>query len=66
MTIFCTPHRGDDLRHVQTFLTPDERAAALIECKRLKAIEQLGTKWLLAKDYDGHYKPELMKKVAAQ
>jgi len=48
-----------DLRHVDTALKPDERLAAINESKRLQAIRALGNRWLLAKDYDGHYQPEL-------
>jgi hypothetical protein len=54
-----------DLRHVQTALSPDERLAAINESKRLHAIKALGSRWLLAKDYSGHYQPELSPKVAA-
>jgi hypothetical protein len=52
-----------DLRHVQTALSPDERLSAINESKRLQAIKALGSRWLLALDYDGHYRPELMPKA---
>jgi hypothetical protein len=48
-----------DLRHVETGLTAEQRLAALNESKAMKAIKALGNRWLLAKDYDGHYQPEL-------
>lgn len=48
-----------DLRHVETGLTAEQRLAALNESKAMKAIKTLGNRWLLAKDYDGHYQPEL-------
>lgn len=54
-----------DLRHITTALAPDERLAAVNENKRLQAIKALGNRWLLAPDYDGHYRPELMPKEAA-
>jgi hypothetical protein len=57
--------KNTDLRHIQTALTPDERLAAVNECKRLQAIKALGNRWLLAPDYSGHYRPELMPKEAA-
>jgi hypothetical protein len=53
-----------DLRHVETALAPSERLAAINENKRLQAIRALGNRWLLAKDYNGHYRPELTRKVA--
>ncbi|MEX3914830.1 hypothetical protein AB4Y43_01095 [Paraburkholderia sp. BR10872] len=65
MNTFRTPQRGDDLRHIETLLSPDERLAAVNESKRLQAIKALGSRWLLAKDYDGHYQPELSPKVVA-
>ncbi|QTO46362.1 hypothetical protein [Burkholderia latens] len=54
-----------DLRHVETGLSEAERLAAVTESKRLRAIRQLGNRWLLAKDYTGHYVPILTKKGAA-
>ncbi|SDH11097.1 hypothetical protein SAMN05216466_107138 [Paraburkholderia phenazinium] len=57
--MFRTPHKNEDLRHVATSLEPSERLAAVNENKRLQAIRALGNRWLLAKDYDGHYQPEL-------
>jgi hypothetical protein len=51
--------KNTDLRHVQTALSPDERLSAINESKRLQAIKALGSRWLLAPDYDGHYRPEL-------
>lgn len=54
-----------DLRHVQTGLSDDERREAIQECRRLKAIDALGDKWLLSPNYSGHYRPELMRKVVA-
>lgn len=54
-----------DLRHCDTGLSADERLAAINESKRLQAIRALGSRWLLAKDYDGHYEPILSPKVAA-
>jgi hypothetical protein len=48
-----------DLRHVDTGLSAEQRLAALNESKAMKAIKSLGNRWLLAKDYDGHYQPEL-------
>lgn len=57
--------KNTDLRHVSTALAPDERLAAINENKRLQAIKALGSRWLLAPDYDGHYQPELSPKVAA-
>lgn len=53
-----------DLRHCDTGLSADERLAAINESKRLQAIRALGNRWLLAKDYDGHYRPELMRKAS--
>jgi hypothetical protein len=55
--------KNTDLRHVQTALSPDERLSAINESKRLQAIKALGSRWLLAPDYDGHYRPELMPKA---
>ncbi|MDR6389172.1 hypothetical protein [Paraburkholderia phenoliruptrix] len=63
--MFRTPQKMTDLRHIHTALAPDERLAAINESKRLQAIRALGSRWLLAKDYDGHYRPELSPKVAA-
>lgn len=57
-----TPKKMDDLRHVETGLTAEQRLAALNESKAMKAIKALGNRWLLSKDYDGHYRPELMPK----
>jgi hypothetical protein len=57
--------KNTDLRHIQTALTPSERLAAINENKRLQAIRSLGSRWLLAKDYSGHYQPVLSPKVAA-
>lgn len=57
--------KNTDLRHVETYLAPDERLAAINESKRLQAIKALGSRWLLAKDYDGHYQPELHARKAA-
>jgi predicted aspartyl protease len=54
-----------DLRHVDTGLTAEQRLAALNESKAMKAIKSLGNRWLLAKDYDGHYQPELHARGAA-
>jgi hypothetical protein len=62
--MFRTPQTNEDLRHVQTFLAPDERLAAINENKRLQAIKALGSRWLLARDYNGHYEPILSPKVA--
>ncbi len=58
--------KNTDLRLVETGLTEDERIAAINESKRLQAIRALGNRWLLAPDYCGHYRPELMpaKEVA--
>lgn len=53
-----------DLRHYDTGLSADERLAAINESKRLNAIRALGNRWLLAKDYDGNYRPELMRKAS--
>jgi hypothetical protein len=53
-----------DLRNYQTGLSDDDRLAAINESKRLQAIQRLGSRWLLAKNYDGHYQPELTRKVA--
>lgn len=63
--MFRTPQANEDLRHVQTYLAPDERLAAINENKRLQAIRALGSRWLLAPDYDGHYQPELHARKAA-
>lgn len=57
--MFRTPQVNEDLRHVQTALAPEERLAAINESKRLQAIKALGNRWLLARDYNGHYEPEL-------
>jgi hypothetical protein len=54
-----------DLRHVDTGLTAEQRLGALNESKAMKAIKSLGNRWLLAKDYDGHYQPELHARGAA-
>jgi predicted aspartyl protease len=51
--------KNTDLRHIETGLTAEQRLAALNESKAMKAIKALGNRWLLAKDYDGHYQPEL-------
>jgi hypothetical protein len=51
--------KNSDLRHVETGPTIEQRLSAINECKALKAIRGLGNRWLLAKDYDGHYQPEL-------
>lgn len=53
-----------DLRHIETGLSEEERQAAIIESRRLKAIDALGDKWLGSPNYNGHYRPELMPKVA--
>lgn len=53
-----------DLRHVETGLTDEERREAILECRRLKAIEALGDKWLGSPNYNGHYVPELTRKAA--
>jgi hypothetical protein len=62
--MFRTPQLNEDLRHISTALQPSERLAAINENKRLQAIRALGSKWLLAKDYDGHYEPVLSPKVS--
>lgn len=54
-----TPKKMDDLKDWNTGLTAEQRLAALNECKALKAIRWLGNRWLLARDYNGHYEPEL-------
>lgn len=63
--MFRTPQINEDLRHIQTSLTPDERLTAINESKRIQAIKALGNRWLLAKDYDGHYRPELHARGAS-
>jgi hypothetical protein len=63
--MFRTPQRNEDLRHIETGLTFEQRIAAINECKALKAIRGLGNRWLLAKDYDGHYRPELHARSGA-
>jgi hypothetical protein len=57
--------KNTDLRHIETGLTAEQRLAALNECKALKAIRGLGNRWLLARDYNGHYEPELHARGAA-
>jgi hypothetical protein len=54
-----TPQKMEDLRHVETCLTLDERIAAVNESKLLRAIRALGDRWLLSPNYSGHYRPEL-------
>lgn len=54
-----TPRQNEDLRHVSSNLTADERVAAINECKVLKSIRALGRNWLLHPEYSGHYQPEL-------
>lgn len=54
-----TPAKNTDLRHVDTGLSPTERAAAVRDGKLQKAIRALGTNWLLHPQYAGHYQPEL-------
>lgn len=49
-----------DLKDYDTGLSEDERREAVQECRRLRAIDALGDKWLLAKNYNGHYRAELM------
>lgn len=58
-----TPAKNTDLRHVPTALSPVERNAAVRESKLLKSIRDLGTKYLLHPQYNGHYQPELHKRV---
>jgi len=58
-----TPTKNTDLRHVQTGLTPAERAAAVHEGKLQKSIRALGANWLLHPQYTGHYQPELHKRI---
>lgn len=53
-----------DLRHFETGLSDEERRQAIQECRRLKAIDALGDKWLLSPNYSGHYRPELMPSPA--
>ncbi len=36
-----------DLRHVHTGLSDEDRQQAIIECRRLSAIEQLGERWIM-------------------
>ena len=54
-----TPKKMDDLKDWETGLTAEQRLAALNESKAMKAIRELGNRWLLARDYNGHYEPEL-------
>jgi hypothetical protein len=54
-----TPKKMQDLKDFDTGLSAEQRLAALNESKAMKAIKSLGNRWLLAKDYDGHYQPEL-------
>jgi hypothetical protein len=61
-----TPRKMQDLRHVQTGLTPEQRVAALNENKRFKALRMLGTNWLLHPQYSGHYKPEMHVRIGAR
>lgn len=63
--MFRTPRRGDDLRHLETCLTDEEIREALLECRRLRAIDALGDRWLGAPNYNGHYRPELMPKAVS-
>ena len=58
--------KNTDLRTIDTGLSEDERREAINECRRLKAIDALGDKWLLSPTYNHHYRPELMPaKVSA-
>lgn len=57
--------KNTDLRHIDTGLTAEQRLAALNESKAMKAIKALGNRWLLARDYNGHYEPELHARGAA-
>jgi hypothetical protein len=54
-----TPKKMDDLKDWETGLTAEQRLAALNESKAMRAIRELGNRWLLARDYCGHYEPEL-------
>ncbi|ARL90973.1 hypothetical protein [Burkholderia pseudomallei] len=63
-----------DLRHVRTnvCLTQSERLEAELrhtgnanKAQARRKISFLGNHWLLAKNYDGRYVPELTKKGAA-
>jgi hypothetical protein len=47
MTMFQTPSKNEDLRHIATGLTPDEQRQASEEGSRLRMLEILGDKWLL-------------------
>lgn len=53
-----------DLRTVETGLSDEERHDAILECRRLRAIDALGDKWLGSLNYNGHYVPELTRKAA--
>ncbi len=61
-----TPHKMQDLRHVDTGLSEEQRSAALYECKLLKALRALGKNWLLHPQYSGHYVPELHARAGAR
>ena len=52
--------KNTDLLTIETGLSEDERREAVQECRRLKAIDALGDRWLLSPNYSGHYEPELM------
>ena len=51
-----------DLLTIDTGLTDEERQDAILECRRLKAIDALGDKWLLSPSYNNHYQPALAQK----
>jgi hypothetical protein len=46
MNIFRTPHKGEDLLHIETGLSEQEKRAAIEECERLRQREMLGTRWI--------------------
>lgn len=62
--MFRVPKANEDLRHIDTGLSAEDRAAVIHESKRLQAIRALGSRWLLARDYDVHYRPALTRKAA--
>lgn len=58
-----TPARMEDLRHVQTDLSDEEKQLAILESRRLQQIRELGDKWLGSTKYNGHYVPALTNKL---
>ena len=57
-----TPARNEDLRHVETGLSDEEKHLAILESRRLQQIRELGDKWIGSLAYNGHYVPALTSK----